>query len=481
MEKENQINLIEPTSDKTDNFKELADNIISLQKQHQTFVEKIGADVQSLKELKQKTESEDKLARAPDHDAQLKKMTEKLNELEDKYKTEAMKRNAEKNYRTVDGLVGKLPDKMKGKEAFARSILEDPHAKEYKKAFFNRLMNVKDLRSAQELEDVVQKIKDSSHSVDDSFVKKSLTTIVGNQSGYLVPPEFDLDIIKTLFETSPLRQVASSKMTNRASYIFPIRTSLPAAAWGNTELASIDDTNEQEYGEGRIDIHELWAYPNISLNNLEDSAVNIEQELKEDIKEAFMLAENKAFIVGNGVERPHGLEYYAKKSNASVDVKKPLRMQKISVAQSDLSSKLADALLDLEAAVFAGHKRMGAYYLINRSVKNTIRQLKDGNNQYLFSTSQGWGSFQGVPSISDGVSGRINGYPILECDDLPAATSGNYPIYFGNFSKYCVIDRIGMKLIRDEITKKGYVRFFFRKRLGAGLKLAQGIKTLNVT
>ena len=475
--------------------KELLSTLLKVQKDYKDALKSRDEDITTMKDAiialkKQSDDNAKKFSSDPIKNAELEKIEKRLNKAEDDLKTFFLKKEAHRRYGTVDGLAEtitnkdiftKIPETHFG---VAKSILEDPHKDEIKGIFLKLIKTPNNVNVVQKYQDLQNKIKTSDTPPEDSYIKKSLTNIVGEQAGFLAPPEFDLNIQKMLFESSPLRQVASVMTTVRTAYEFVIRTTLPNAVWGNTEIGT-RDTQEQKYRIGRIPIHDLSATPRISLNQLEDSAVNIEGQLKEEVAYAFMLAENMAFIKGDGDDQPTGLEWYAKKGTTSANVAKPLNLQVVNFKlgdynQADGSYHLADALLDLESALFSPYKNR-AIYLISRKVKNIIRQVKDKNNQYLFSGFPGWGGVQGVPSIRDGMNGRINGYPILECDDLPDGLAVNqFPIYFGNFDKYKIIDRIGLTLITDNVTSKGYVIYFFRKRLGAGFTLAQGVKVLKV-
>ena len=471
-------------------IKEIQESVLSHHELHKKAVEKHSAEIKTVKQAIKALETK-KLADSESGSEEINKINSALKSLEDKLTTLSAQRISDKKYKTVDGLAQDLAestpsDSRTNYRQLAKSILEDPFAQKYKKAFFKKLSDPYDNRQSNKaLAECSEEIRKSSITDDESFIKKSLTTVVGEQAGYFCPPEVDLDIQKTLFETSPLRRVATVRNTTRGHYEFPIRTTLPTAYWGDSEIDDPNETEEQKYQLGKIAVNKLMARPSISLDMLEDSVINTEAELRDGLKEAFMLAENKAFINGTGIDQPKGIVEYAKDGAANYVVEKPLKMRQVNLDLSDYngadgSYHLADHLLNLNAALISSYKRK-AVYLMSRGIKNICRQVKDKNNQYLFSMGQNWGGVQGTPQIMDGLNGRINGYGILECDDLAQTLEVNtYPIFFGDFSKYVIIDRIGLRLIRDEITKKGMVIFWFRKRVGAGFKLVQGVVATKV-
>ena len=472
--------------------------ILKASQEHKKTVEKHSALIKTLTEsfvaLKENGFGENVkiYAKSSEVNEKLDKINKDINALTDKVKTSQLKVESYKRWQTVDGLALELERSkglnVQGFDAFreAKSILEDPFAKEYKKSFFHFIKNTRDPSAKSALFEKQKEIKeDTSVSEDDSYIKKSLNTIVGEQGGYFCPPEMDLMIQRVLFETSPIRMVADVRTTTSGAYEWPLRTSLPTAVWGDSQF-DVDDNDASRYGVGRIEVQELKSLPSVSLNMLEDSVINIEADLRSDLAEAFRLAENKAFIKGDGIKQPRGLEFYAGRGKNAPSVSEALKIKvhSVSVADAKDNVKGPNALLDMESKILSAYKN-DAYWLISRGIKNIIRQFRDGNNQFLFSLMSGWGGFAGVPSIRDGLNGRINGYPILECDDLPgtfSATAGsNFPIYFGNFKKYIILQRIGLMLIRDNITDKGFLKLFFRKRIGAGLKLGQGIVVMRNT
>jgi HK97 family phage major capsid protein len=106
-----------------------------------------------------------------------------------------------------------------------------------------------------------------------------------------------------------------------------------------------------------------------------------------------------------------------------------------------------------------------------RSAQTAIRKLKDGNGNYLWQQS-----------LQIGVPSAFNGYPVALDDNLPAIGAGTYPIYFGNFKRaYLIIDRAGIRVIRDPYTSPGYIKFFTWKRVGGGVSMYEAVKCLKIS
>lgn len=424
-----------------------------------------------------------KYAKETETHEKLESIHKKINDLEDKFKTQALKKNASEKYSSVEGLAKALTpknaDTFVQESCFqtAKAILDDPLNEDYTAGWKKALRKGRSLDVEKAMLELVEKVKSNDVNPDESFIKKSLNTIVGQDGGYLMPPERSMMIHKVLYETSPVRSFADVKTVSTGEWKFVVQTEEPLARWKDEEITESEETEAQKYEEGTISVHQLSAEPRISLNALEDSFYDLEGELLKGLVARFARAENKAFIDGLGGDRPQGLNYYAGKGAVDVDHhKKPLAIQWGVSATGDIT---ADHLQDLEASLFSQYK-MGAAWLMNRPTKNIIRQLKTAQGEYLFSWGQGWGGFNGLEQIRDGRHGSILMYPVYECDDLQTANESGqrFPIYFGNFKSYCVLDRIGISMIIDDLTRKGYRKYYTRKRVGGGLVLGQGIKVL---
>ena len=60
--------------------------------------------------------------------------------------------------------------------------------------------------------------------------------------------------------------------------------------------------------------------------------------------------------------------------------------------------------------------------------------------------------------------------------------AGKLPISFGNFKRgYLIIDRFGIRVLRDPFTNKPYVHFYTTKRVGGGVQNFEAIKHLKIS
>lgn len=278
------------------------------------------------------------------------------------------------------------------------------------------------------------------HDVANEY--KAMSVSNDTTGGYLAPAEYVREIIKTVTEISPARQLARIRTTGNKSILLPKRTGQFAALW-TAENATRTETTGLTYGMLEIFTHELYALIDISEQNLEDSAFNLSAEIAAEATEQFAVAEGAAFVSGTGVGKPEGFM-----TNASV----------ASVNSGSASAITADGLLSLKHSLKTAYTR-NASWALNRTTLGTVRKLKDGTTtQYVWQ-----------PGLALGKPNTIDGDPYVEVPDMPSEGSNTYPVAYGDFAKaYTLVDRIAMSMLRDPYTQatSGNIRFLFRRRLG---------------
>jgi HK97 family phage major capsid protein len=72
---------------------------------------------------------------------------------------------------------------------------------------------------------------------------------------------------------------------------------------------------------------------------------------------------------------------------------------------------------------------------------------------------------------------KLLGYPITNAQDMPALAAGSLSMAFGDFTEgYQIVDRIGIRTLRDPYTNKPYVIFYSTKRTGGGVLNFEAVK-----
>jgi HK97 family phage major capsid protein len=282
---------------------------------------------------------------------------------------------------------------------------------------------------------------------------KSLGIANDVSGGYLAPSEFVREIIKGVTEMSPARQLARVRQTGSKSILLPKRTGQFAAVW-TAEQGTRSETTGLAWGMLEIHAHEMYALVDISNQNLEDSAFNLESEISFEATEQFAVAEGAAFVTGTGVGQPEGFM-----TNADVG----------STNSGSAAVITADGLLTLKHAIKTAYAR-NANWALNRTTLGSARKLKDGNGAYMW-----------MPGIAQGKPNTLDGDPYVEVPDMPSEGANTYPVAYGDFARaYSLVDRIAMSMLRDPYTQatSGNIRFLFRRRLGGMVVLPEAIRKL---
>jgi HK97 family phage major capsid protein len=97
-----------------------------------------------------------------------------------------------------------------------------------------------------------------------------------------------------------------------------------------------------------------------------------------------------------------------------------------------------------------------------------VRKLKDDSGNYLW-----------APPATAGGQATLMGFPVAEAEDMPDIDDDSFSIAFGDFRRgYLVVDRMGVRVLRDPYSAKPYVLFYVTKRVGGGVADFDAIKLL---
>lgn len=298
---------------------------------------------------------------------------------------------------------------------------------------------------------------------------KAATLSVGSDpsGGYLVTPDTTGRMIKKIYETSPMRQLAGSVTIGTDVLEGPIDNGEADASWVG-EQQPREKTGMPQLGMWQIPVNELYAYPEVTQRLLDDSRVDMEAWLADKATSKFTRKENAAFLTGDGNLKPKGLlTYPVVEEKDSSRAWGKFQFVPTGAAGAFAAADPGDALLDLIYGLKADY-RNNAQWLMSRATVGEVRKLKDGQGNYLWQ-----------PSAQVGQPATLLGYGIAEAEDMPGISPGALSIAFGDYAEaYIIVDRAGVTVIRDNITKPGFVKFNFRKRVGGGAVNFEAVKFL---
>ena len=293
--------------------------------------------------------------------------------------------------------------------------------------------------------------------------QKSLA--VSSDGGYTVPEETEREIGRRLAAVSPIRGIAGVRQVSANVYKKPFTTAGAVTGWVG-ETAARTQTTAPTLAELSFPAMELYAMPAATATLLDDSAVDIDAWLAEEVEIAFATQEGTAFVTGDGSNKPTGFLSYDKVAQASWawgDI--GYIATGVSAGFADVDP--ADKLIDLVYTLKAGYRQNGTF-VMNRKTQGAIRKLKDADGNYIWQ-----------PATLAGGTATLMNFPIAEAEDMPDIGANNFSVAFGDFRRgYLVVDRVGIRVLRDPYSAKPYVLFYTTKRVGGGVQDFDAIKLL---
>lgn len=294
---------------------------------------------------------------------------------------------------------------------------------------------------------------------------KALSAGSGPDGGYLAPSTVESEILRRLSAVSPIRALATVRTISSGTYKKAFSTSGPASGWVAESVAR-PQTGTPALAELSFPAMELYAMPAATQTLLDDAIVDIDQWIAEEVESAFAEQEGAAFVNGDGVDKPKGFLAYPTVADASWSWGN-IGTLKTGVAGAFAAANPADILVDLVYALKAGY-RQNASFVMNRKTQAAVRKFKDTTGQYLWQ-----------PPAAAGAQATLLGFPVVEAEDMPNIATDAIAIGFGDFRRgYLVVDRAGVRILRDPYSAKPHVLFYTTKRVGGGIQDFAAIKGL---
>lgn len=303
-----------------------------------------------------------------------------------------------------------------------------------------------------------------------AYMKKNETQAALNKGsdadgGFLTPTEWDRTIGNKLKLVSPMRSLCQVQTisTNAFSKLFSNGT--PNSGWVG-EATARPNTGNGQFQQLKYETGEIYANPSATQQVLDDAEIDLEVWLAGEVQDEFAKQENIAFLSGDGSNKPFGLlTYVAGNANAAKHPYGAIAKVASGSAGGIIADSIISLIYDLPSAFAAN-----ASFIMNRKTQSVIRKLKDGQGNYLWQ-----------PSYAAGVPATLGGYAITEVPDMPDVAANALPIMFGDYKQgYLIVDRIGIRVLRDNLTNKPYVSFYTTKRVGGGLLNPEPLRALQI-
>ena len=298
-----------------------------------------------------------------------------------------------------------------------------------------------------------------------SWEKKSMAVVSDSDGGYTVTADMSGRVVERIWETSPMRPLCEVQSISSDALEGLIDQDEAAGGWVGETGARSGSANPK-WGKYRNPVFELYAMPAASQKMLDDSSVDVEAWLAKKVADKLARIENTAFVSGDGNNQPRGFLTYP--HSATINTEQGY------VEQVD--GAVATYYMDFGSmkrlvAKLKKQYRMKATFVCNRATVGYLSTLKDNYGRYLWE-----------PSLQLGQPDRIMGYPYEEFADMPDIGSGALCLAFADWQEaYQIVDRIGIRVLRDPYTSKPYVLFYTTKRTGGQVRNQEAIKILKGT
>ena len=276
---------------------------------------------------------------------------------------------------------------------------------------------------------------------------------VDADGGYLIPEDFERQIVMELEEENVVRRLAKVITTQHERKI-PIATGHSTAQW-TAENAAYTESNPT-FGQKQIDAFKLTDLCRVSIELLQDAAFDIESYIRAEFARAFGIAEEEAFCVGTGSGQPTGI--FTENGG------------EVGVTAASANTVTADELISLVYSLKAPYRR-NAKFLTNEATISAIRKLKDGNGAYLWQ-----------PSLQSDEPDKLLGFPLYTSPYVPAMESSALAVAFGDFKNYWIGDRAGrtVQRLNELYATNGQIGYVATERVDGKVILSEGIKLLQM-
>jgi HK97 family phage major capsid protein len=295
--------------------------------------------------------------------------------------------------------------------------------------------------------------------------QKAMSVGSNPDGGYLIPDETERQIGARLANISPIRSISGVREISSSVYRKPFMTAGPAAGWIG-ETASRPQTASVVLDELAFPAMELYAQPAATATLLEDAFVNLDEWLAGEVDQVFAEQEGLAFVLGDGSNKPKGFLAYTTVANASWAWGN-IGYIASGAAGAFPASNPSDVLIDLIYSLRAGY-RQNATFVMNRKTQSAVRKFKNADGDYLWQ-----------PPATAGNRSTLIGFPLVDAEDMPDVAANSLSIAFGDFRRgYLIVDRQGVRVLRDPYSAKPYILFYTTKRVGGGVQDFDAIKVL---
>jgi HK97 family phage major capsid protein len=304
-------------------------------------------------------------------------------------------------------------------------------------------------------------------------IKATMIEAQDSLGGVLVPEEINQDMVQRLVGLTVVRPRARKFNTSRDALSFLVRTggtkrfigAMRSKMTSESPSAGSFNTNAT-FGKINIPVHVNLSKVPVSKSLLEDSSMDIlSQVLMPEFATEAAIKEDGQFLTGTGADEPQGV---LGPLNTSGPQNSDVSTQNSGAAAAITFDALVNMPFNL-AGQYRQRKSASVAFAFTSTTAGLIAQLKDGQGRYL------WAEMYGNNAV--GNPDTLRGWSYAETESIYEVAANAYPIIFGDFDGYRIVDRVGMSVQRYEDSATAdtdSVVFFCRRRYGG--QVAEGYR-----
>ncbi|MBU6189466.1 MAG: phage major capsid protein [Betaproteobacteria bacterium] len=248
---------------------------------------------------------------------------------------------------------------------------------------------------------------------------RAQSTGVTTAGGFFIPTELAATIVRSMLAWGPMYDpgVSTEMVTSSGNPIrIPTVDDTAVTAVTHTENTALTDTGAKDVTIGQKSL-DAFAFDTQFIRwswELDaDSIFGMEALLGDLLGERLGRIANLQLTTGSGTGAPNGI----------------VTASSLGKTAAAVAAITFDEIIDLEHSVDPAYRTSPrAAFMMNDSVLQAVRKLKDGQGNYLWQNG----------NVQAGVPGTINGRPFYINQAMASQATGARVMLFGDFSKYFV-------------------------------------------
>jgi HK97 family phage major capsid protein len=295
---------------------------------------------------------------------------------------------------------------------------------------------------------------------------KGVNIGTAGDGGYALPKEIHSEILRVEKNLSVMRRIARVETATSSDYHVVIASNAVGASWVG-ESGTRSETTTPTFADVAPYFGELYANAKVSNWALNDIP-NIAEWLTTEVAQQFAVAEDSAFITGDGTNKPKGLLGYTTAATAD-NARAFGTIEHVATGVAGnwpaSSASIYDLLVSVVYKLKAAY-RQNASWLMSAAAVDKLRKVKETSTDAPI-----WTPGMGATPAT------LLGFPVYESEDMPAVAANSLSIAFGDFRKaYLIADRVDTSLVVDPYTSKGSTMMYLARRTGGALLDSNAVK-----